>query len=216
VVLDAAATQEGGTGGPIVALNGAAVSGSDGLAISSGGSVVRGFAIHGFDRAIYLSGGGGSTIANNHLGTNLVGDTGIANQDGIWVDSSNNLIGGTGAADRNVISGNTIDGVVLRGRNNTGAGTYLGTDRTGTRDRDRHDGVWRTAVPAMVGGDTLGARNHRGERWAGVAASSLGLPPSRELDRPQRQRRGARQRRGGRAHLRRRRHHGRRHGARRR
>ncbi len=177
VVLDAAATQEGGTGGPIVALNGAAVSGSDGLAISSGGSVVRGFAIHGFDRAIYLSGGGGSTIANNHLGTNLAGDTGIANQYGIWVDSSNNLIGGTGAADRNVISGNTIDGVVLSGSNNTVAGNYIGTDRTGTLAiGNGEDGVWLYGGSGnTVGGDTSGARNViAANGWAGVAASNLG------------------------------------------
>ena len=34
---------------------------------------------------------------------------------GVWIGTSNNTIGGTSAADRNIISGNTVDGVQISG-----------------------------------------------------------------------------------------------------
>jgi hypothetical protein len=176
VILDAV-TQEGvfAAGAARIALAGPGA--FDGLTITGGGSTVRGFVINGFDRAIFLSGGGGNTIAGNYLGTNLAGNAGVGNQYGIWVDSSNNLVGGTTAADRNVISGNSIDGAVLRGNDNTIAGNYIGTDATGTfAIGNGEDGVWLYGGSGnRVGGTSAAARNViAANGWAGVAASNLG------------------------------------------
>ena len=49
------------------------------------------------------------------------------------ISSNNNLVGGTAAGDRNIISGNAGDGIFITGGNNNQiAGNYIGTDVTGT------------------------------------------------------------------------------------
>ena len=177
VVLDAAATQEGFTGTPIIELNGAAVSGTNGLTITGGSSTVRGFAINRFSSGIVLSNVGGNVVAGNYLGTDLTGTIDRGNQYGIRITSSNNLIGGSAAADRNVISGNSIDGINASGSNNTIAANWIGVDSSGAvAMRNDEDGIWLNAGTGnTVGGTTAGARNViAGNGWSGVAVSNGG------------------------------------------
>ncbi|MCA9063465.1 MAG: hypothetical protein KDA96_10410, partial [Planctomycetaceae bacterium] len=78
-------------------------------------------------------------IQGNLLGTDITGTVAIGNSNyGIALDGgSANLIGGTTAAARNVISGNAWSGVLLNSNdtfNNTISGNYIGTDISGTLD----------------------------------------------------------------------------------
>jgi CSLREA domain-containing protein len=110
---------------------------------------IRGLAINrcqGDGIWIYQSGGypgSSNVVAGNHIGTNVAGTADLGCWDsGVRIDSGagNNTVGGTAAADRNVISGN--DGYLRAGvllahdgtQGNTVAGNYIGTDAHGTAD----------------------------------------------------------------------------------
>jgi hypothetical protein len=67
----------------------------------------------------------------------VAGNAAVANFRGIEIISANNIIGGAGASNRNIISGNTSDGIFLNGANATGniiQNNYIGTDVTGLLD----------------------------------------------------------------------------------
>ena len=128
-------TQPGFSGSPVVELNGAgAGTGVDGLAISAGDSTVRGLVINRFSQhGIFLQNGGGNTVAGNRIGTDADGTTDLGNGfSGVRVDGSDgNTIGGTSAADRNIISGN-YEGIRLRFTTGTVIrGNRIGTDAKG-------------------------------------------------------------------------------------
>ena len=180
VILDAT-SQEGFSGTPIIELNGLGSGGGvDALTINSGGSTVRGFVINRFGRdGIVLTGGGGNTIAGNYIGTNAGGTADAGNaRYGIRVASGNNLVGGTAGADRNVISGNNLDGIYVVGSSgNFIRGNYIGTDRTGMiAVGNSEDGIWLdNASNTTVGGSVSGAGNLiSGNGWSGVAFLSGG------------------------------------------
>ena len=90
---------------------------------------------------------------------------------GVYIaNSSNNLIGGTTAASRNVISNNTNGGIYLDGANgvsqnqNVIQGNYIGTDITGSIDLGNTDGAGIVILGASttnttIGGATPGAGN---------------------------------------------------------
>src|SRR2546422_5393213 len=120
----------------LIELNGADSGGVIGLHITAGNSTIKGLVINRF-----LSGGiqidaGGNTIAGNFIGTDAAGASALASQVlGVFVHGSNNIIGGTNAADRNVGSGNGSQGVDISGAaatNNVVQGNYVGTNKDGT------------------------------------------------------------------------------------
>jgi titin len=108
---------------------------------------------------------GNNKVMGNYIGTDKNGTTALGNL-GTGVSISHvpgNIIGGTTAGARNIISGNG-DGVSMFGSNATGSkvmGNYIGTDKTGTADL----GNGGTGVSISrsndntVGGTTAGARN---------------------------------------------------------
>ena len=110
------------------------------------------------------------TIAGNLIGTDVTGTTALAN-DGTGVsiiDSSGNTIGGTTSGAQNVISGNSVGGVLVQSdssgtaTNNLIAGNFIGTDRTGTvalGNATGFSGVNIYSPGNTVGGTTAGARN---------------------------------------------------------
>ena len=75
-------------------------------------------------------------VAGNLIGTNADGDGAVPNEhNGIVVEGSGHVIGGSTPADRNVISGNVSRGIWLNGSSVTDVavqGNYIGTDVTGT------------------------------------------------------------------------------------
>lgn len=109
----------------------------------------------------------GNVVQGNLIGTNAAGTAVIANGvDGILIDddAANNTIGGTTTAARNVISGNTDDGIELDGgaTGNLIRGNFIGTDITGTVDLgNRSDGVLVNASTTnnQIGGTVAGAGN---------------------------------------------------------
>ncbi len=123
---------------PVVELDGSGIGPYENiLTLSGGGSTVRGLVINRslFD-GIRITDAGGNTITCNYIGTDVSGAVSLPNIDaGIRIiDSSDNQIGGTLPTDRNLISGNNIDGIRIDGPGSTGnriLGNWLGTDATG-------------------------------------------------------------------------------------
>lgn len=72
------------------------------------------------------------TIYGNYIGTNASGTAAIPNGTGVELGGSGNRIGGAAAGRRNIISGNTGNGVTLHGTNNFVQGNYIGLNAAGT------------------------------------------------------------------------------------
>jgi hypothetical protein len=164
-VLDAT-TQPGFSGKPIIELNGSAAGKVDGLKIIGGSVTIKGLIINRFGGSgIFIyKGTGNNKIVGNWIGVDKTGAAAAANQGhGIICQSQNNTIGGTSAAERNVISGNVNAGIffyLADGSNNTVAGNYIGTDATGSKAIKNHNGVQiNGANHITVGGTAAGSRN---------------------------------------------------------
>jgi CSLREA domain-containing protein len=137
----------------------------------SGGSVIRGLAINRFNGGIDIFGDtANNRIEGNFIGTNPAGTIARGNTDdgvNLFDGPTENVIGGTTPAARNVISGNACNAVfVSRANDNRIQGNYIGTDKTGTKRLANGDGVVCPAVDITndssgntVGGTTAGARN---------------------------------------------------------
>ena len=100
-------------------------------------NVISGNSTGGSHNGISLSSAAGNTVQGNFIGTNAAGDAPLGNiGSGIVVagnpSSTNNIIGGTSAAARNIISANTNDGILINGHGNSVLGNYVGTDVLGT------------------------------------------------------------------------------------
>jgi hypothetical protein len=164
IVLDAT-RQPGYAGVPVIELNGdGAGGGVSGLTITAGSSTVRGLVINRFTvDGISLSTGGNNTVAGNYVGTNAAGTAVSANTNaGIKVSTSGNIIGGTTAAARNVISGNTSTGLTIDGgTGNLVQGNYIGTNAAATAVlANGSTGVYLlNAANNTIGGTTAGAGN---------------------------------------------------------
>ena len=104
-------------------------------------------------------------VEGNYIGTDKNGTAALGNSFlGVLIyDASNNIIGGTVAGARNVISGNGADGVEVYGSatGNQVLGNYIGTDVNGTAALGNHsDGVLIYGAPGnTIGGTTAGAGN---------------------------------------------------------
>src|SRR6185369_1715632 len=134
VVIDAT-TQLGYAGAPLIELDGLALNSGSGLVIKASGSTVRGLAIVRFrDAGISLNSSDNNVIQANYIGVAADGTTARANSRGILiVTSSNNVIGGTTAAARNLISGNSSGaGIEINGSGNIIQGNFIGTNAAGT------------------------------------------------------------------------------------
>ena len=165
VVIDAA-TQPGYAGTPLIEINGVGISSGRGLVIKAGGTTVRGLAIGNFSsgEAIFVLNCNNNVFQGNHLGVDAAGTTARSNSNGLSLsNSSNNLIGGTTSAARNVISGNTTNGITLFGSNNVVQGNYIGTDSTGNAaigiGLNGIEISGQGAANNLIGGTTPGARN---------------------------------------------------------
>ncbi len=144
------------------------------LSNTSDGSTIRGLVIRNFTSyGIYMpSGSDSQTIVGNYIGSFYAdgsnAGTGKGNAStGIYSHGANAVIGGTTAADRNVISGNSAGyGIYLA----TGAsgtvvqGNYIGTDAAGTSvfsttNPDYGIMIETSATNITIGGSAAGAGN---------------------------------------------------------
>ena len=167
-------------------LNGVGLGGfPTGLTISAGNSLIRNLVINrfGFD-GLNLTNNGGNTIEGCFIGTNAAGAMALGNGlRGIIIDTPNNVIGGTTAAARNLISGNGSNGILIGGvitgnriegnanvgvalfslaSNNQIQGNYIGTDVNGTADLGNvTDGVALTDASGNTIGGALAGEGNR-------------------------------------------------------
>ena len=164
VVVDGT-TQPGFSGTPLIELNGAGLpTGSTGLVISAGSCTVRGLVINRFrGTAIRIDTVGGNIIEGNYLGTDASGSSAKNNfGEGINIsgNAGNNIIGGTTAAQRNVISGNYNYGIYISTNGNTVQGNYIGLNAAGTAaiSNGSHD-MYVRGSNNIIGGTAAGAGN---------------------------------------------------------
>ncbi|MFN7890247.1 MAG: DUF4347 domain-containing protein, partial [Pirellula sp.] len=136
-----------------------------------GGTTSTGNVVSGNNQqGIYID-GINNTVSGNIVGLNSAGNTALANRNiGIYVTSNGagTLIGGTTSTTRNIISGNTNDGILIDGGNSQTfrsikvQGNYIGTDINGTTaiGNSRY-GIYlfQQASGNTIGGSVSGAGN---------------------------------------------------------
>lgn len=135
---------------------------NDGIVIADGASNTtiggtgagQGNVISGNRIGIYIRGqSSGNVVQGNRIGTNRDGSAAVPNSDGVIImNASNNTIGGTGPAARNLISGNLEVGVRLTSiafdeprapaSGNVVAGNFIGTDVTGNAALGNRQGIF--------------------------------------------------------------------------
>ncbi len=166
VVIDGT-TEPTFSGVPIIVINAAGGGGVRALDLDPGsdGSTIRGLRIRSSPGIAIRIFSPNNVIAGNYLGTNQAGTAAFPNDVGVYVQSSGNRIGGTVAADRNVISGNTIDGVQLNTAGATGnlvQGNYIGLNAAGTAalaNTNQGVAILNDANNNTIGGTVAGAGN---------------------------------------------------------
>ncbi|MEO5966125.1 MAG: CSLREA domain-containing protein, partial [Candidatus Limnocylindrales bacterium] len=161
VVIDATSSP-GFAGQPVVVLSGTNAFGAFGLRIAGGDSEVRGLVLNSwYNPAVQLERWGGNTVAGNWFGLDATGTIRTPNNSsGVTVYSSGNLIGGTSAADRNVLSGSSSGVSIGKSRataplphDNVVQGNYVGLNAAGTAAISVTTGI------VTSGNATLIARN---------------------------------------------------------
>ncbi len=175
-------TQPGYAGSPIVELNGSgAGSRAYGLTLSDKNSRVRGLVVNRFWLGIVVQNPPihppdavrDNVIEGNFIGTDVSGTLALGNFTGVSVhgDTRGTLIGGTTAASRNVISGNTQTGIALiQSSDHRVQGNFIGTQADGTSPLgNRSDGVDLAGTAnSTVGGLSAGAANVIAFNFIGV------------------------------------------------
>lgn len=144
---------------------------SNGLRINSSNVTVKGLVINRFsDSGIQIDtafGGSNVLIQGNYLGTDTVGSAGLSNNDGVSIDGGATFsVGGTNAAERNLLSGNLRRGVDLNSFADIGGpklvqGNLIGTDATGMLSiSSEQTGIRNKETNGYtIGGTTAGAMN---------------------------------------------------------
>ncbi|MBI4457244.1 MAG: hypothetical protein HY644_15300 [Acidobacteria bacterium] len=105
-----------------------------GGATAGAGNVISGNRRNGVDMGGNES--TGNRLQGNLIGTDATGTQSLGNSEvGVNLGGNNNTLGGLTPAERNVISGNTLDGVIISGvfgnQRNRIIGNYIGTDIRG-------------------------------------------------------------------------------------
>jgi hypothetical protein len=180
IVIDGT-TQPGYAGTPLIQLDGTGNTGN-GFVIKAGGSTVRGLAIGNFrsgNAAIWLFSCDNNVIQGNYLGVDANGTTAKPNVRGILLSiSSNNTIGGTTTAARNVISASIFDGIEIGGNENVVQGNFIGTNAAGTAEiANGSSGITIQSSPFtnnVIGGTAAGAGNLISGNQRGVNTSGTG------------------------------------------
>ncbi len=174
-------TQPGFSGVPLIEISGQnAGANAVGLRITgnAAGSTIKGLIINRFSAQGIFIDTDNVTVTGNYIGTNAAGTAAAANGgDGIAIFSgtslasaNNNTIGGNSPTDRNVISGNSLNGIGITaqvGGASTGnviKGNYIGTNAVGTSAiANGGDGILINHAdgggPANASGNVIGGTN---------------------------------------------------------
>jgi VCBS repeat protein/all-beta uncharacterized protein/S-layer family protein/BACON domain-containing protein len=118
---------------------------------------------NGFDGVSFL--GDENHLQGNYIGTNAAGTAALRNSTGVSVNGENNVIGGTTAGARNLLSGHDLGStavqiVLVESTGNLVQGNFIGTNPSGTSAVANSTGVqvW-SATNNTIGGTTVAARN---------------------------------------------------------
>lgn len=139
--------------------------GTIGGTVAAARNVVSANAVSGVDLS-----GKDNLALGNFIGTNPAGSAAMGNQTGVQVSGINNVLGGTAAGARNVVSGNLGSGVSLGVTTASGSavvpmqynrvvGNSIGLSASGTALGNGADGVQITARGTFVGGAAAGEGN---------------------------------------------------------
>jgi len=164
-------TQPGYAGAPIIELNGSSAgAGVNGLQISASNSTVRGLAINRFGgNGIAITGPtSGVHIEDNYIGTDVTGSLSVGN------GSSGLDVNGYGyhVIQNNVVSGNTLHGMVLRDWNSQVLGNYVGINAAGTASlANNWDGIRVGGHQNAIGpANVLSGNGYNGVGFQGTGA----------------------------------------------
>jgi hypothetical protein len=140
--------------------------GNDGVLIDGSNNTVGGAAFsnllsgNGANGVEISPGATNNLVVGNYVGTDATGTSALPNFRGIYILGDQNTVGGTTAADRNVVSGNGGYGIEILGKFDAVTGNFIGTDRSGTAAVPNGlDGVIIHGSDNTIGGTTAGARN---------------------------------------------------------
>ncbi len=187
-------SQPGYAGTPLIEIDGSQAGGGDGLLTTGADVTVRGLDVAGFSAGagFHLTGTGatGDWVYANFVGTDPTGTHAEPNDEGVEIDAgaSDNRVGTGGdganlAAERNLISGNLLDGVWMAGPGTDGnvlAGNLIGTDLKGSSDLangaqgvELDSGVEQTTIggTAAVAGNVISGNDGDGIWIYGDGAS---------------------------------------------
>ncbi|HVF10105.1 MAG TPA: hypothetical protein VNA16_04845 [Abditibacteriaceae bacterium] len=137
--------------------------------------------------ADYFVRGSGNQIRGNYIGTASDGQRAVGNDTGVLIEhGSNNIVGGTLAEERNIISGNST-GVLVYGDQSSVAsghkiqGNYIGANVTGTQAIGNEIGIRMDSegMNNMIGGTTVGARNVISGNGSGILLSGSTVSKTR-------------------------------------
>ncbi|MCC6271121.1 MAG: right-handed parallel beta-helix repeat-containing protein, partial [Microbacteriaceae bacterium] len=141
---------------------------STGLSISGSGTTIRGLVISRFNSrdVEVISGATNVTISGNYIGTDVTGLIGGGGT-GLGIDllsaGAGIVIGGTTAADRNIIAAHTGgSGLVINGTSGVVVtGNYIGVGADGTTALPNADGIFvlNNVTGARIGGTTAAEGN---------------------------------------------------------
>jgi hypothetical protein len=129
--------------------------------------------------AIFDTGATANVVAGNYVGIDASGQTALPNTgNGILLNgSSGNVIGGTSPATRNIISGNTQDGIAVEGAgtNHRIIGNFIGTNVSGTIAIPNNAGIHLfNGSNTRIGGTATGEGNVISGNREGVIIGSDG------------------------------------------
>jgi CSLREA domain-containing protein len=167
-------TVDGAVPGGRVELDGVTAGGA-GLSLTAGTSTLKNMVIGRFGSGISVT-GGTATIEGNYIGTDAAGGAARGNGSGIYVNTAGAVIGGSSAAARNVISGNSI-GISLETAATpiTINGNFIGTNAAGTAALANGLGVLVRGVNVTIGGPSAGDRNIiSGNTTSGIRVTAFG------------------------------------------
>jgi hypothetical protein len=156
-----------------------AISAGAGLNVAASTSTISGLVVNGvsFDGPAIVASGTGDEIQGNFIGTDVTGTQVVGNAGwGVVLFGTNDVVGGTTPAARNIISGNGNSpsvffqdqgGIQDAGTGDNIQGNYIGTDATGTKALGNGPGFngsygWGVSaggVNGTIGGTAPGAGN---------------------------------------------------------
>ena len=147
------------------------------LTAESGDVLIRGLAINDFGNHGVFTTSPGTAIEGNFIGTNLTG-TEAADGNGSWgvyVDGTGVVVGGSGAAARNVISGNGDGGIAAtNGADSVISGNLIGTNAAGTAALPNSGGMELNGTDhASVTGNVISGNEFHGIVIGNFAVSNF-------------------------------------------